>query len=1060
MIFPAIAPRAAWFAALILLGTGHAPAAESPTPVELRCEYQAQPLDLSIPSPRFSWQWPAGAGFTQQAYRVEVADLNGNLQWDSGKVESGGSVLVAYAGVPLKSDSAYRWRVKVWGADGSESAWSAPARFETGKLSRDDFRAFWIQPADKAVEWPLPVELLRQVKTGKSVWVDLDWPSRKGVSGVELGRFRKEVTLAAPPTQAVLVSNGGRAGSVWINGKKIDGVESGVDVTEHLQAGGNQLALEVVGRKDRPGEAFFGLLVEDKDGSRLMINADQTWMAKLAEEGDKETAWIAAPASEADGWSPAMVQRWAEAPGRGVVTPLDEKNKPRSLLWRRGFTLDKPVESARLLISSLGWSEFRLNGSKVGDAALFPAWTDYHDRVEYAVHDVTSLLRSGENALGAMTGNGWYSSGLMYGFQWGRTPAVYAELRVTHPDGTETVVVSDNHWRWSTSPVLRNHIYFGEEYDARLEQDGWDLPGFDDAVWNPVVELPFYPLERMVGEQVEPIRVTEELKPVSITASPGKPDSWIVDFGQNFAGRCRLTVRGAEAGRKIEILHAELLDDEGRLDLRNLREAAVPDIYFAKGGAEETWEPRFTYHGFRYAEIGGLPSKPRIEDVTGRVLHSDIARTGSLNASNELLNRFVQNVDWGLRSNFMSVPTDCPQRTERLGWTGDAQAFAPSAMYLRDSARFFSKWVGDLVDTKGAPNQAPLPHDGQFQAPGWADALTVVPWNLYLYYGDTRPMTAAYPWMQRFVEHMRQEAEKMGTPWLYWQGGYGDWLATEKTDPKQYGAYYFYRSTDLLARMAEVLGKQEDAKTYRGYCEKIQAAILAKQLTGPGQFGDGRQSTLAVPLAFGIIPDDKKPVLAQALAASVAEGGFFPRTGFLGTAALLPVLSESGHNEVAGKLALQEGDPSWLHMVKSGFTTVTERWSNIGVKSDMQSYNHFLFGCVAEWYFGYLAGIRPDPARPGFKHFVVHPHPIDGLDHVEADFESLYGRISSKWQREGDTIRFHITVPSNTTATALLPGKPVSAPVTGFPEPDGTLWRYELKPGVFEFVAASFNEKN
>lgn len=1022
-------------------------------PVELRCEYQAQPIDLSIAIPRFSWRWPAGTTVTQQACQIEVTDQNGKIQWDSGKVESGESVLVPYAGAPLKSDSAYTWRVKVWFEGGSESEWSALARFETAKLSRDDFRGFWIQPAERTEDWPLPVTRLREVRAGKSVWVDLDWSTRKGVQGNELGRFRKDFTLGAPLRQAVLVSNGGRTGTVWINGKKIAGVESGVDVTTHMQGGVNQLALEVVGRKDRPGEAFLGLLLVMQDGSRVFVNADDTWMAKLVDFGDQDTAWVKGPAGEADGWASAMVRRWADCPSSRAITPQDEQKRPRSLLWRHGFSLAKPVRSARLLISSLGWSEFRLNGRKVGDAALFPAWTDYHDRVEYAVHDVTSLLRSGSNALGAMTGNGWYSSGLMYGYNWGRTPSVFAELRVIHTDGTETVVFSDNQWRWSLSPVLGNHIYFGEQYDAREEQEGWDMPGFDDSAWKPVVENPFYPLERMVGEQVAPIRVTQELKPVSITPSPGKPGAWIVDFGQNFAGRCRLTVRGASAGQRIEIMHAELLDTAGALDTRNLRQAAVPDIYITRGQAEEIWEPRFTYHGFRYAEITGLTSKPRIEDVTGRVMHSDIAQAGRISTSNELLNRFVQNVDWSLRSNFMSVPTDCPQRTERLGWTGDAQAFAPSAMYLRDSARFFSKWVADLIDSKGAPNQAPVPADNQYQAPGWADALTVVPWNIYLYYGDTRPMADAYPAMQRFIEHMRRAADQMGTPWLCWQGGFGDWLTTEPTDPRQYGAYYFYRSTDLLARMAEVLGKEDESRTYREYCEKIRAAIIAKQLTGPDRFGDGKQSTLAVPLAFGIIPGDKVSGLAQALAQHVEEGNFFPKTGFLGTAVLLPVLSESGHHDVAGKLALQEADPSWLNMVKSDFTTVTERWSNKGVKSDMQSCNHFLFGCVTEWYFGYLAGIRPDPKHPGFKHFVVQPNPIEGLDHVDAEFESQYGMIRSHWKRDGSHIRFVIIVPSNTTATVLLPGNPVKASIPEKPEQSGKFWRYELKPGVFECVS-------
>lgn len=1019
-------------------------------PTHLMTEYQTEPMGIDTYTPRFSWRLgKESAGTLQQTYALEVLTADGHTFWSSGQVKSSQSVLVSYDGKPLKSDTAYKWRVKVWLDNGIESAWSSYAAFETGKLSPEDFQSLWIQPAQFPGNYQIPVQELAQVKLGRNVWFNYDYADRKGKGGSEYGLFRKDINLKSLPAKAYLVAGGGYGANVWINGKSVVNPEQGTDVAGMLKVGVNRIAVMARWRFDRPGNMYFTMKIFGGEGTAEYYFADSSWHVKQTTDG-KDLDWITEEVKGKTGWGAAVEGDLALHGAAGASVPNDEDRRARSLLWRRDFKLTKPFKSARMLISSLGWSEFRLNGKKVGDAALFPDWTDFNDRVEYAVHDVTSLLTQGENAMGAMTGNGWYSSGLMYGFSWGRVPALLAELRVTYTDGSQDVITTDDQWHWKESQIVKNHIYHGEHYDARLELSGWDKPGFDDKTWNPCVFDPWFQMRRMVAEQVAPIRQTDLLKPVSIKPAPNKKDSWIVDFGQNFAGRCRITMRGLKAGQKVELLHAETLKKDGSLDIANLRQAGVPDIYIAKGPAEVTWEPRFTYHGFRYVEVSGLDSKLKPEDIYGVALNTDVKRVGHIETSNPLLNRFVENVDWGLRSNYMSVPTDCPQRTERLGWTGDAQAFQPSAQYLRDSARFFSKWNFDLLDSCGAPNQAPIPHNGQNGAPGWADAVTVVPWNLYLFYGDVRPMQAAYPGMKRFVDWMLSEAEKTGTPYLYWKHGYGDHVSLDKQERKAFGAYYLYRSTDLLSRAAEVLGKKEDAKHYKALLPRIAAAINKKRLNDKTGYGRDCQAEIAVPLAFGIVPEEKRSFIAGKLAELIRSSGSQPQTGFLGTPVLLPVLSDNGYHNLAGELALREESPSWIHMVKAGATTVWERWNSDTTGPGMNSRNHFLFGSVTEWYFGYLAGIKPDPAHPGFKHFFVRPMPIKGLDFVKAQYETLYGAIQVSWKRNGKAIELAVTVPGNTEATVQLPVKAEKSSVKGTIDKSG-IWNYKLRSGDYKF---------
>lgn len=1019
-------------------------------PEHLTVEYQAQPMAIDAAVPRFGWRLgPEANGRLQAAYALTVVNADGKTVWKGEKTASSQSQLVLYAGEPLTSDTRYAWRVKVWLDDGTESAWSAPATFETGKIHPADFQSLWIQPAKSAQTHSLPLEELAQIPLSRTIWFDFDYVDRKGQNGAEYGLFRQDITLDSLPAKALLVSGGGYGTKAWINGEILPNPKNGVDVTHMLKTGVNKIAVMARWRLDRPSGMFFTLKTVAADGTEQDYFANPDWLSRKTTDAD-ESSWISEDVSSKKEWAQSIAGEYAIHPAAGSFVPLDEAKRPRSLLWRRDFELEKPVKSARMLISSLGLSEFRLNGQKVGDAALFPNWTDFHDRVEYAVHDVTSLLAEGENVIGALTGNGWYSSRLMYGLSWGQVPALLSELRITYTDGSETIISTDDQWRWKESPIVLNHLYHGEQYDARLEQTGWDRAGFDATAWQPCLVDPWFQMRRMVAEQVAPIRVTEELTPVSIKPAPGKTDAWIVDFGQNFAGRCRITLRGLKAGQEVKLLHAETLQEDGSVDIANLRDAGVPDIYTAKGPAEVTWEALFTYHGFRYVEISGLSSL-KATDIRGLVLNSDVERVGHFETSNPLLNRFVENVDWGLRSNYMSVPTDCPQRSERLGWTGDAQAMQPSAQYLRDSARFYSKWNWDLVDSGGAPNQAPLPYTVDIAAPGWSDAVTIIPWNLYLFYGDTRPMKASYPGMKQFVDRMLAEAEEMGTPYLYWKNGYGDHVSLDHQERKAFGAYYCYHSTDLLSRMASVLGQTADAKYYSSLLPKIAEAINEEWINKDPRFGRSNQSEIAVPLAFGIVPKDQQKEKVEKLVSLIKSQDSAPRTGFLGTAVLLPVLSNNGYHDLAGEMALREESPSWLHMVKAGATTVWERWNSDTAGSGMNSRNHFLFGAVTEWYFGYLAGIKPDPEYPGFKHFFVRPMPIAGLDFIKAEHETLYGAIRVEWRRQGQVIDMTLTVPGNTVATVQLPERPRVSPVVNMQQ-NGDVWSGRLRPGTYQFT--------
>ena len=726
---------------------------------------------------------------------------------------------------------------------------------------------------------------------------------------------------------------------------------------------------------------------------------------------------------------------------------------------RKSFNLEKSVTAARLYITALGMYEAHLNSQRVGEAELAPGWTDFSKRVRYQVYDVTTSLHIGRNSIGAILGDGWYCGNLAWiGRQhYGDRPKLIAQLVIAHPDGSQTLIVSDESWQTAFGPLLESDLLMGESYDARLEFQDWVTPSTRKSAeghgsWLPVQVFP-HPGEMILVAQNGPvIKRQEELLPIGdpkeIKAWPASP--WIFDLGQNMVGHIRLKVRGAR-GSTIRLRYGEVLNPNGTLYTANLRTARQTDHYTLKGEGEETWEPRFTFHGFRYVEVDGFPGTPPRDMITGIVLHSENPPTGTFECSDPLVNQLQHNILWGWKGNSLDIPTDCPQRDERLGWTGDAQVFCRTAVFNTDAAAFFAKWLQDLEDAQFESGAIPSftpdinamkTNDG---GPAWADAAVIIPWTLYLYYGDKRLLERFYGMMTRFVDYLvatspgyirvNQTVDQwLGVDEWSW-GGYGDWLALDgsgKVDggtPKDLiGTAYFAYSAWLVSRAAAVLGKKSDAEKYGKVCQEVRKAFLDRFVTRDGLITGGTQTAYVLALAFDLLPPELCQSAAIALARDIRKREMHLGTGFVGTHLLPFTLTKAGRLDVAYNLLFQKSWPSWLYAVTQGATTIWERWDgwthDKGFQdAGMNSFNHYAYGAIGAWLYAVVAGIDADPEQPGYKHILFHPQPGGGLTHARATLQSMYGLIVSDWQIENGTFEWEIVVPPNTTATATLPGE-------------------------------------
>ena len=771
---------------------------------------------------------------------------------------------------------------------------------------------------------------------------------------------------------------------------------------------------------------------------------------------------------QADDWTAGWIQGGLVGGPRTMI--------PAPLL-RKSFTLDKPVATARLYVSALGLFEARLNGRQVGEDALAPGWTEYAKRVRYHVYDVGDLLTAGENVLGALLGDGWYCGHV--GFQgrqrYGERPRLLAQLEITHTDGARTTIRTDATWAVAYGPLLQADLIMGEHCDARLEAPGWDAPGFDAARWAQT-EAWRGAAPALVACNGPSIRRIQELAPV---ADPQPFENfglarWLFDFGQNLVGVVRLQANLAP-GVTLTLRHAEALDADGRIYTANLRSAQQTDIYTARGGPQ-VFEPRFTFHGFRYVEVHGYPGTPPRDLLTAIVIHSDLPETGEFSCSDPLINQLQRNIVWGQKGNFVDVPTDCPQRDERLGWTGDAQVFAPTAAFNMDVAAFFSKWQQDLADAQHESGRIPpIAPDTRFGhddgGPAWADAVVLVPWTMYQRYGDARLLARHYPSMQAWMAYLAEtspghiRAHPDGKP----RQGYGDWLAldgsggTEGATPKDLiGTAFHAHCAQVMSRIAGVLGRKADAKRYARLFETIRQAFVERFVTPNGLISGQTQTACALALRFDLLPVRARPGVIAALARDIEARGNHLSTGFVGTPHLPFALSENGRTDIAYTLLNQRDWPSWLYSVTQGATTIWERWDgwtrDKGFQTPgMNSFNHYAYGAIGAWLYAVVAGIDVDETQPGFQRILFRPQPGGGLTRVEATLDGPYGRIESAWRVRGSAWRWRVVVPPNASALAHVPAAQnatIRADGGTLVERNATHAVYALEAGAYTFLVA------
>jgi len=753
------------------------------------------------------------------------------------------------------------------------------------------------------------------------------------------------------------------------------------------------------------------------------------------------------------------VSNWSEPAfwQMGLLKPTDWKAKWISLavpedptqpspMFRKEFATKKKIVSATAYITAHGLYEAQINGQRVGQDYLTPGWTVYQKRLQYQAYDVTNLLKSGLNAVGVTLGNGWWRGNIGWahvnGF-YGKDISLLFQLEVEYADGSSQTIGSDGSWKYTTDgPVRNSEIYHGETYDARLKQLGWSSPDFNDSKWS-IAAVKDFSNENLIGTYNEPIRKHETFKPVKIFRTPN--GELVADFGQNLVGWVEMTARG-KGGDRIVLQFAEVLDKKGNFYTDNLRAARCTDTWILKGKGEEHFEPHFTFHGFRYAKIDGYPGELKPENISAVALYSDMRPAGSFTSSDPLINQLQHNIQWGQRGNFLDVPTDCPQRDERLGWTGDAQAFSRTATFNFDTHNFFAKWLKDLAADQQPDGMVPWvipnvlrPRNGA--SAGWADAATIIPWNMWLAYGDRRIIEDQFPSMKAWVEYMRKESKND-----LWNTGehFGDWLFYSKADDndgrsaitdKYLIAQCFYaHSTQLLINAAQILGKKDEVVVYSDLLKKVKTAYLNEYVTPNGRPLSPTQTAYVLALQFDMLPENQREQAAKKLADNIKNYKDHLTTGFLGTPYLCHVLTRFGYNDLAYTLLNQKTYPSWLYPVTMGATTIWERWDGIRPDSSFQavtmnSFNHYAYGAIGDWMYRVMAGLDAD--EPGYKSLLIKPNPGGGFTQASATLQTLYGPAASRWQREENTLTMEIEIPANTTATILVPTSDVSSITEG-----------------------------
>ena len=772
-------------------------------------------------------------------------------------------------------------------------------------------------------------------------------------------------------------------------------------------------------------------------GAVLQSRKKYTWQVRVWDNKGKPSKW-----SEPAFFQMALLNatdwkaKWIE-PGYTE----DAVMRP-SPLFRKPFATKKKIISAFAYITAHGLYEAQINGQRIGDAYLTPGWTSYNKRLQYQVYDVTDQLKEGSNVIGLTLGSGWYRGSLAWESNkniYGKDIAVLFQLEITYADKTTETIVSDETWKSSVGSIRYSEIYNGETIDARLEKNGWANTGYNDADWSGV-KVAVHSNDILVATYNEPVKKHETFKPVRIFKTP--KGEQVIDFGQNLVGWVEVKVKG-KPGDTVIISHAEILDKAGNFYTENLRNAKAQDTYILKGNGEEIFKPHFTWQGFRFIKVEGYPGELKPENFTANVLYSDMKQTGSFTSSNKLVNQLQHNIEWGQRGNFLDVPTDCPQRDERLGWTGDAQVFSRTASFLRDVNNFFTKWMKDVAADQFADGSVPhvIPNvlGAAGGSTGWSDVSTVIPWNMYLVYADKRILEDQYASMKAWVDFMQKESKND-----LWNTGshFGDWLFYSVNDDnsgisaitnKYFIAQCFYaNSTQLLIKAAKVLNKTEDVLKYETLLSKIKDAFVKEYITLNGATMSNTQTSYVLALNFDMLPESLRQQAADRLAENIKQYNNHLTTGFLGTPYLCHVLSSFGYTDLAYKLLLQETYPSWLYPVKMGATTIWERWD--GIKPDgtletptMNSYNHYAYGAIGDWMYRVMVGLDTEEDGPGYKKIRIMPHIGGGFSFAAANLQTRYGKLSSGWKIDNGKLVIDAEIPANTTATIYIPASNADA---------------------------------
>lgn len=1061
---------------------------------ELKCESAVNPLGIDQKTPKFSWKLISDQrGVMQKSYQLMVSSSKEKLEagnydiWDSGVRETDQSIEILYEGQPLEPKTRYFWKVQVIDNKGNSSRSTEEAYWETG-LMETDWDAKWIQLDKDAMPNPQKYSIemdFRIIKddagiifAGKDTSNFLMWQINTFEDKQNhLTRFRphqwvdnqakciKEVEIdhiipkdKQKDQYRIKIEVDGNQITTWIGDEQIDQMTS--EYAAYGKIGFRQMYA--------PGDcdeqaAFDNIIIRDGDGNIM-----------FSDDFSKE---------ENTNFDFGTIEKGELV----VVNKLDLQKDGISgaPIYRKEFTEDRKVKKATVYSSALGIYELEINGQKVGNDLFNPGWTNYelnqddNNYVMYQTFDVTNMINKGKNVIGAITGHGWYSGKLFVGGKerYGKGSKLLCQLELEFENGEKTVIGTDSTWLISKDgPIIEDDFQMGETYDSRREIAGWSTSdaSLEGTSWGNAKESSY---EGDIVAQMGPtVKETQEIKPIEVT-QPSK-GTYIFNLGQNISGYARLQVKG-EAGTKVKLRFGEMLKSDGTLYTENLRSAAATDYYILKGtGETETWKPKFTFHGYQYIEVTGYPGEPTADDITGIAISSLQNQTGTFETSNEDVNKLQSNITWGQKDNFISVPTDCPQRDERLGYTGDSQVFVRTAAMNQDVKEFFKKFMKDVTTNQrenGAiadwsPNYVTEGDglSGSFGAAGWGDGIITIPWTMYTTYGDTSSITDNYQAMKKWISYY-QSLEKENHVIINKVGNdYGDWLSVNSDTPRNVvnTGYYAY-STNLLSKMAAVIGETEDAKYYEQLFQDIKAGFNEDFVDEEGRISGNTQTCYVFALKFDLLNTeaDRKRA-AEYLVEDIKSRDWHLTTGFLGVSYLCPILSEMGYSDVAYRLLLQDTYPSWLYSVRSGATTIWERWNSYNKEEDifestgMNSFNHYSLGSVGEWFYQYAAGITYDSEKPGFKHFEVNPYPGGGLEFVNSSYDSVYGTITSNWNyRDGNTFELQVSVPANTTALISIPAESKEGVMengtSAIQSPD--LKFVEMKDGKAVFEAGSGN---